>query len=186
VCKPLLVYGDWPAAGERPWNKAPISRIRLGLVKRILRRSLTEIYCKYIQHLEPHQAIEMATSSPAGSSGMSEFSLPKGSFTPELMLSLASVRRYLHSQPETAFLEKDTSALIKKHLLELGVGEKEVRSFADTGLVVDIRGTGPIRERKSDTSFAKVNADGTRIIALRSDIDALPMTEASNHLPHRS
>lgn len=58
--------------------------------------------------------------------------------------------------------------------------------MAETGLVVDVRGSGPAAGDGADGDFAARNDEGLRVVALRSDIDALPMTECSPHLPHRS
>lgn len=53
--------------------------------------------------------------------------------------------------------------------------EAQIKTCAITGLVVDIRGTAP----------AKADA-AVRCVALRSDLDALTMTEGNNGLPYRS
>lgn len=77
-----------------------------------------------------------------------------------------ATRRHLHRHPELSFEEYDTQRYIAGKLAELGVPYREV---AATGLVAEIkggRGTGPT-------------------VALRADIDALPITEA-NDVPYRS
>ena len=75
-------------------------------------------------------------------------------------------RRRLHADPELSFQEKRTSGFIHSRLSELGL---EPVSMADTGVVAIIRG------RKS----------GNRVVALRADIDALPIEER-NDVPYRS
>ncbi|MFC3200017.1 M20 family metallopeptidase [Parapedobacter deserti] len=67
-------------------------------------------------------------------------------------------RRHLHQYPELSFEEYETSAFIKAELDELSV---PYVSMANTGLVAHIIG-----ERPSD-----------KVIALRADMDALPITE---------
>lgn len=67
-------------------------------------------------------------------------------------------RRHIHSNPELSFLEYNTSAFIKQQLDGLGISWQEM---ANTGIVALIKGAIP-----SD-----------RVIALRADIDALPITE---------
>ena len=75
-------------------------------------------------------------------------------------------RRYLHANPELSFEEYQTSAFVKAKLDELGIG---YQSMADTGIVALIKG-----------SKASEN-----VIALRADMDALPILEA-NDVPYRS
>ncbi len=70
-------------------------------------------------------------------------------------------RRHLHAHPELSFCEYETSAYIKARLDEMGVPWK---TMADTGVVAIVEG-----EKPSD-----------RIVALRADMDALPITEAND------
>jgi amidohydrolase len=70
-------------------------------------------------------------------------------------------RRYLHAHPELSFLEYQTSAFIKKKLDEMGI---EWKAMADTGVVAMITG-----DKKSGA-----------VVALRADIDALPITELND------
>jgi len=75
-------------------------------------------------------------------------------------------RRHLHSNPELSFHEVKTSAFVASKLDELGI---PYQRMADNGLVGLIKGSKP-----SD-----------KIIALRGDMDALPITEA-NDVPYKS
>ena len=59
-------------------------------------------------------------------------------------------------------------------LLSFGVEEKNIRKTAITGLVVDIQGKGEPKE------------GGISVIALRADMDALPMPENNPTLPYRT
>src|ERR1700761_121454 len=70
-------------------------------------------------------------------------------------------RRHLHSHPELSFHEVETSAFIESKLDELGLTHQRM---ADNGVVTIIKGDKP-----SD-----------RVIALRGDMDALPITEAND------
>lgn len=70
-------------------------------------------------------------------------------------------RRHLHSHPELSFHEVQTSAFVAAKLDELGIGYERM---ADNGLVALITGAKP-----SD-----------RVVALRADMDALPITEAND------
>jgi amidohydrolase len=67
-------------------------------------------------------------------------------------------RRHLHAHPELSFSEKETSVFIKARLDALGIPRTAI---ADTGVVGTIEGGQP-----SD-----------RMVALRADMDALPITE---------
>jgi amidohydrolase len=75
-------------------------------------------------------------------------------------------RRHLHTHPELSFHEVETSAFVARKLEEMGL---EYHKMADTGLVAMIKGDKP-----SD-----------KVVALRADMDALPILEA-NDVPYRS
>ena len=69
-------------------------------------------------------------------------------------------RRHLHSNPELSFEEFETSAFLKRKLDELGIPWE---SMAGTGIVALLKGDRP----------------STNTIALRADMDALPIQEVS-------
>ena len=71
------------------------------------------------------------------------------------------VRHHLHAHPELSYKEFETSKFIRDKLSELGI---EYKVLATTGVVGLIKGK---------------NA-GKKIIALRADMDALPITEENN------
>jgi hippurate hydrolase len=76
---------------------------------------------------------------------------------------LIRFRRDLHAHPELRFEEFRTSDQIAAYLGELGLTVH--RGLSQTGIVATLRGTGP-------------NAgDPNRAIALRADMDALPLTD---------
>ncbi len=76
-------------------------------------------------------------------------------------------RRELHACPETAFTEKETSDYVAERLISFGLDI--YRGIAGTGIVSTIqRGKG-----------------SSPVIGLRSDIDALDITEATG-LPYAS
>ena len=75
-------------------------------------------------------------------------------------------RRHLHSHPELSFHEVETSAFVAGKLDELGL---KYERMADNGLVALIKGDKP-----SD-----------RVVALRADMDALPITEV-NEVSYKS
>lgn len=70
-------------------------------------------------------------------------------------------RRHLHAHPELSFHEYETSAFVAKKLDELGI---EYKKMANTGLVALIKGSKP----------------SNAVVALRADMDALPIVEAND------
>ncbi|WPU99931.1 amidohydrolase [Mucilaginibacter sp. cycad4] len=77
-------------------------------------------------------------------------------------------RRHLHANPELSFHELQTSVFVANKLEELGL---EYHKMADTGLVALIKGEKP--------------SDAGNVVALRADMDALPILEA-NDVPYKS
>ncbi|MBW4888238.1 amidohydrolase [Mucilaginibacter sp. HMF5004] len=75
-------------------------------------------------------------------------------------------RRHIHANPELSFNEYNTSAFVAAQLDALGI---PYQKMADTGLVALLKGAKP-----SD-----------KVIALRGDMDALPILEA-NDVPYKS
>ncbi len=71
------------------------------------------------------------------------------------------VRHYLHAHPELSYMEFETSKFIQEKLSELGI-PFEIK--ATTGVVGLIEGKNP----------------QSRIVALRADMDALPIKEENN------
>lgn len=82
---------------------------------------------------------------------------------------LIAMRRMMHQHPELAFEEKHTATFIADHLREYGYEVRE--GVGGTGVVGVLRGG-----KAGNTS---------KTIAIRADIDALPIQEA-NDLPFRS
>ncbi len=82
------------------------------------------------------------------------------------MDEVLEIRRHIHARPELSFEEFETSAFIKSKLSQWKVDYRD--GFVKTGIVAEIRGRG----------------EG-RLIALRSDMDALPIREL-NDVPYRS
>lgn len=80
---------------------------------------------------------------------------------------IIALRRHLHANPELSFEETNTVAFVEEKLRSFGI--TNIESKAETGLVVIIEGKNP--EKK--------------VIALRGDMDALPIVEA-NDVPYKS
>jgi len=81
----------------------------------------------------------------------------------ELFPRMQETRRHIHSNPELSFMEFETSAYIQERLASLDI---PFRVVATTGVVATI-------------------GSGDRCVALRADIDALPMQEETG-LPYAS
>jgi amidohydrolase len=79
---------------------------------------------------------------------------------------VVAMRRHLHAHPELSYQEVETAAFITQKLKELGL---QPVSMAGTGVVAEINGKNPTN----------------KTIALRADIDALPIQE-TNAVPYKS
>lgn len=77
------------------------------------------------------------------------------------------VRRYIHQNPELSFEEKKTAAFIAQELRSMDLEPQE--GVAGTGLVALVKGKNP----------------DAKTVALRADIDALPIHE-QNDVPYKS
>ncbi len=75
-------------------------------------------------------------------------------------------RRHLHTNPELSFQEFNTQKFVAQKLKDMGITPVEI---ANTGLVAVIEGRNP----------------STKVVALRADMDALPIVEA-NDVPYKS
>ena len=80
---------------------------------------------------------------------------------------LVANRRHLHANPELSFQEHKTAAFIQERLKSWGIPFQA--PVAGTGVVGTIEGKNP----------------GKKVVALRADIDALPIVEA-NDVPYKS
>ena len=61
-------------------------------------------------------------------------------------------------------------------LEKFGIDKKNIKKCAGTGLVVDIMGT----------ASPDLSAKGCSLVALRTDLDALPMPENNQSLPYKT
>lgn len=75
-------------------------------------------------------------------------------------------RRHLHQYPELSFEEEQTCRYVREQLTAMGIASTVV---AETGVLATIQGMAP----------------NSRLVALRADMDALPIQEA-NEVPYRS
>ncbi|SNT19535.1 amidohydrolase [Ekhidna lutea] len=79
---------------------------------------------------------------------------------------ILEIRRHIHSNPELSFQEHNTASFIEEKLKSFGL--KDAHRIAETGVTFCLEGKKP-----------------GKTIALRADIDALPITEA-NDVPYKS
>lgn len=86
-----------------------------------------------------------------------------------LQTEVVQWRRYLHQRPELGFKETLTAEFIAQQLTEWGV--PHTTGIAETGIVATIQGCGA--------------AHSTKVLAIRADMDALPIQE-ENEVPYRS
>ncbi|TPM41592.1 amidohydrolase [Mesorhizobium sp. B2-3-4] len=98
---------------------------------------------------------EDATSSGVADAGAAQ--IDSG-----ILDEMIKIRRHLHRNPELSNREADTQRYLRQALADHGIDT--VRDVAGFGLAVDIVGTGKPSNRK---------------IAIRADIDALPIEEES-------
>ena len=75
---------------------------------------------------------------------------------------VVKMRRYLHAHPELSYEEVETGKYVAQKLAELGI--PHVHGVAENGVVGLIEGRNPSK----------------KIVALRADMDALPITEAND------
>ncbi|MFY0594161.1 M20 metallopeptidase family protein [Roseivirga sp.] len=77
------------------------------------------------------------------------------------------MRRHIHANPELSYAEFETAKYVAEQLRNMGIEPQE--GVAETGLVALIKGVDP----------------SSKVIALRGDMDALPIQEA-NDIPYKS
>lgn len=80
---------------------------------------------------------------------------------------VVDMRRHIHANPELSYQEFNTATYVASQLKSFGLTPKE--EVAKTGLVVEIKGKNPDK----------------KMVALRADMDALPIQEA-NDVPYKS
>lgn len=89
---------------------------------------------------------------------------------PTLAETLTGWRRHLHAHPGLTLQEEGTAAFVAARLREMGVAVTE--GVGGHGVVGTLRRAGGV--------------GGNRSVGLRGDMDALPIQEANEGLPHRS
>ena len=74
---------------------------------------------------------------------------------------ITGIRRHLHANPELSYKEYETCAFVEDELQKIGL---KAEKMGGTGVVSIIEGKNP----------------DSRVIALRADLDALPITEEND------
>lgn len=82
----------------------------------------------------------------------------------EYFPEIVSIRQHLHANPELSFCEFETAKFVEKKLSEFGI--PFISGIAGTGIIATIVGQNSILSNKT--------------IALRADLDALPISEKNN------
>jgi len=85
----------------------------------------------------------------------------------QIFSEVVGIRRHLHANPELSYKEVNTGQYIAKQLADLGIAHEH--GWAENGAVAIIQG----------------KKEGDKVIALRADIDALPIKE-TNDVPYKS
>lgn len=104
---------------------------------------------------------------------------------------VVAIRRQLHQHPELSFREKDTAELVKRCLASKSIEYQS--DIAGYGIVATIKGESSFRPERSGVEkshsiardFSTSLEMTRRVIALRADMDALPIQETTD-LPYRS
>ncbi|MFF5273541.1 amidohydrolase [Streptomyces sp. NPDC000133] len=105
-----------------------------------------------------------------------------GTLPEPLRAELIAFRRDLHMHPELGNQEFRTTAAIKARLEKAGL-EPRVLSTG-TGLICDVGTSGGARS--SDEGDHRRAGDPRPMLALRADIDALPIPDTKTGVPYRS
>ena len=84
----------------------------------------------------------------------------------EYAAEFVAIRRHLHANPELSYVEFETSIFVQEKLTSFGI-PFEVKAI--TGVIGLIKGKNPEK----------------RVVALRADMDALPIIE-ENDVPYKS
>lgn len=98
----------------------------------------------------------------------------------EYFKEIVSIRQHLHAHPELSFCEFETSEFVISKLSEYGIQFKS--GVAGTGIVALIKGRQKSSGLLSGKSLAGVKE---KTIALRADMDALPIAE-KNDISYKS
>lgn len=122
---------------------------------------------RWVNQLKSRASLVHADGEPAGGSPARAASLP-GTLSEELRAELIAFRRDLHMHPELGNQEFRTTAAIKARLEQAGLTPRVLST--GTGLMCDVG-----------------QWDGeTPMLALRADIDALPIPDVKEGVPYRS
>ena len=122
--------------------------------KLILRRERYNLLKKSLKGIESFKIVPTFS--------IMNFSEKIKSLSKQYFNEIVDIRRHLHANPELSFEEYNTSAFVAKKLEEFKISYKT--GYVKTGIIALIEGKNPAK----------------KIIALRADLDALPIKEENN------
>ncbi|MER6976948.1 amidohydrolase [Streptomyces carpinensis] len=125
--------------------------------------------------------------SPESEADLPAEAVLPGTLPEALFAELVAFRRDLHMHPELGNQEFRTTAAIKERLEEAGLEPRVLPS--GTGLVCDIgadAGTDGYGDERGGPLGEEGGGRAQGILALRADIDALPIPDTKSECPYRS
>ncbi|MFE7711090.1 amidohydrolase [Streptomyces sp. NPDC057486] len=107
-----------------------------------------------------------------------------GTLPEPLRAELIAFRRDLHMHPELGNQEFRTTAALKARLEKAGLRPRVLAT--GTGLMCDVGTSGGARSSDEGGGGRRVGSDTRPMLALRADIDALPIPDTKAGVPYRS
>ncbi|GAA3481310.1 amidohydrolase [Streptomyces yanii] len=107
-----------------------------------------------------------------------------GTLSEPLRAELIAFRRDLHMHPELGNQEFRTTAALKARLEKAGLRPRVLAT--GTGLLCDVGASGGARSSDKGGGGRRAGSDTRPMLALRADIDALPIPDTKAGVPYRS
>ncbi|MFI6058387.1 amidohydrolase [Streptomyces sp. NPDC051286] len=107
-----------------------------------------------------------------------------GTLPEPLRAELIAFRRDLHMHPELGNQEFRTTAALKARLEKAGLRPRVLAT--GTGLLCDVGTSGGARSSNKGGGGRRAGSDTRPMLALRADIDALPIPDTKAGVPYRS
>ncbi|WP_406425152.1 amidohydrolase [Streptomyces sp. NBC_00873] len=116
--------------------------------------------------------------------GLPEDAALPGTLPEPLRAELIAFRRDLHMHPELGNQEFRTTAALKARLEKAGLRPRVLAT--GTGLLCDVGTSGGARSSDKGGGGRRAGSDTRPMLALRADIDALPIPDTKAGVPYRS
>ncbi|MFE2091824.1 amidohydrolase [Streptomyces sp. NPDC059460] len=116
--------------------------------------------------------------------GLPEDAALPGTLSAPLRAELIAFRRDLHMHPELGNQEFRTTAALKARLEKAGLRPRVLAT--GTGLLCDVGTSGGARSSDKGGGGRRAGSDTRPMLALRADIDALPIPDTKAGVPYRS